>query len=126
MELYILRHGIAELGSPGRDSERELTDDGRKKTAAVVEAARRAGLAPSLILSSPYARAIQTARVAADELDYKGHIVKIDSLEPHRTPEAVWSELREYREETSILLAGHEPLLGHLVAYLLSAPTLRI
>jgi len=126
MELYIFRHGIADLGHPGKDAERELTDDGRKKTAAVVKMARRAGLAPSLIVSSPYARAVQTARIAADELDYKGHIVQIQSLVPHHTPEAVWSELREYREESAILLAGHEPLLGHLVSYLLSTPTLRI
>jgi phosphohistidine phosphatase len=126
MELYIFRHGIAELGNAGRDAERELTDDGRKKTAQVVRLARRAGLAPSLIISSPYARAIQTARIAADELDYKGHIVQIESLVPHHTPEAVWSELREYRDETAILIAGHEPLLGHLVAYLLATPTLRV
>lgn len=127
MELYLFRHGIAEMGGPGRaDSERELTDHGRKKTAAVVKTARRAGLAPSLILSSPYARALQTARIAADELDYKGSIVQIESLMPHHSPETVWKELREYRDEAAILLAGHEPLMGHLVSYLLATPALRI
>jgi phosphohistidine phosphatase len=127
MELYIFRHGIAEVGNPGRaDSERELTDDGRKKTAAVVKTARRAGVSPSLIVSSPYVRAIQTARIAASEFGYKGQIVEIDSLVPHHSPETAWNELREYRSEASILLAGHEPLLGNLVAYLLATPTLRI
>lgn len=127
MEIYIFRHGIAEDGHPGlADSERALTDDGRKKTAAVVKNARRAGASPSLILCSPYTRALQTARIAASEFGYKGHIVEVDSLVPHHSPEAVWKEIREYRDETAILLAGHEPLLGNLVAYLLSTPTLRI
>ncbi len=127
MELYIFRHGIAEIGQPGRaDSERELTGDGRKKTAAVVKTAVRAGVSPSLIISSPYARALQTARIAAEEFGYKGNIVQIEALVPHHSPETVWKELRDYRDETSILLAGHEPLLGSLVAYLLAAPALRI
>ncbi|MGD1074428.1 MAG: phosphohistidine phosphatase SixA [Bryobacteraceae bacterium] len=127
MELYIFRHGIAEDGRPGRsDSERELTDDGRKKTAAVLKTAVRAGVSPSLIMSSPYARALQTARIAAAEFGYKGSIVQIEALVPHHSPETVWNELREYRDETAILLAGHEPLLGHLVAYLLATPALRI
>jgi len=127
MEIYIFRHGIAEMGRPGRaDSERELTDEGRKKTAAVVKTAADAGAKPSLILSSPYARALQTARIAAEEFGYKGHIVQIEALIPHHSPETVWKELREYRDEAAILLAGHEPLLGHLVAYLLATPALRI
>jgi phosphohistidine phosphatase len=127
MELYLFRHGIAEVGNPGRaDSERELTEDGRKKTAAVVKTAARAGAMPSLILSSPYARALQTARIAADEFGYKGHVVQIEALIPHHSPETVWKELREYRDEGAILLAGHEPLLGNLVAYLLATPALRI
>jgi phosphohistidine phosphatase len=127
MELYIFRHGIAEMGRPGRaDSERELTDEGRKKTAAVARTARHAGATPSLILASPYARALQTARIAAEEFEYEGHIVQTDALVPHHSPETVWKVLRDYREETAILLAGHEPLLSQLVAYLLATPALRI
>ena len=127
MELYIFRHGIAEDARPGHpDSSRALTDEGRKKTAEVVRAARRAGAEPSLIVSSPYVRAIQTARIAMEEFDYKGELVRSEALVPHGAPQAVWSELREYREEPAILLAGHEPLLSRLVAYLLAAPALRV
>lgn len=127
MELYLFRHGIAEDGGPGKpDSARQLTDEGRRKTAAVAKMARGAGVDPSLILSSPYDRAVQTARIAADELGYKGHILQIKVLVPHGSPEAVWSEIRDHQSESSILLAGHEPLLSHLAAWLLSAPSLRV
>ena len=127
MELYVFRHGIAEDAQPGRpDPNRALTDEGRKKIAEVVKAARRAGFAPSLIISSPYLRATQTAKVAGEELGYQGEVVRTEALVPHGSPEAVWSELRGYRTESAILLTGHEPLLSSLVAYLLGAPGLRV
>lgn len=127
LELYLFRHGIAEDAQPGRrDADRALTDEGRKKTAEVVKAARRAGLEPALVVSSPYLRAVQTAKIAIDELAYKGDLVKTEALVPHGTPEGVWHELREYRDQPSVLLAGHEPLLSRLTAYLLAAPALRV
>jgi phosphohistidine phosphatase len=127
MELYIFRHGIAHDGRPGSpDSARELTDEGRRKTAAVVKAARRAGADPTLILSSPYVRALQTARIAAEECGYKGEILQTKALVPENTPEAVWNEVREHQDEDAILLAGHEPLLSQVVAYLLACPSLRV
>jgi phosphohistidine phosphatase len=127
MELYLLRHGIADAGKPGgTDAARELTDEGRERTAAVLELARRSGAQPSLILSSPYVRARQTAKIAARELGYEGEIVTLDTLAPHGAPEDVWTDLRNHPHEDAILLAGHEPLLSALIAYLLNAPSLRV
>ncbi len=127
MELYLFRHGIASDRLPGRpDSSRQLTDEGRKKTAAVAKMARRAGLAPSLIISSPYDRAAQTAAVAAEELGYKGEVLETRTLVPESPPEAVWNEIRNHRDQAAILLAGHEPLLSQLAAYLLSTPALQV
>jgi phosphohistidine phosphatase len=127
MELYLFRHGIAEDAKPGRpDANRALTDEGKKKAAEVVKAARRAGVEPSLIVSSPYVRAVETARIAAEVFEYKGEVVRTETLVPHGTPEKVWAELRDYREEAAILLAGHEPLLSHLVSFLLASPALRV
>ena len=54
MEIYILRHGAAEdptMGQP--DSERALTPDGRKKLRNILRTAGSAGVAPTLILTSP-------------------------------------------------------------------------
>lgn len=127
MELYLFRHGIAEDAPPGRsDSSRALTDAGRERCAAVAKMAREAGVAPSLIASSPYVRAVQTAEVAAKEFGYSGDLVRLPSLVPHGTPDAVWSDIRELDDETAVLLAGHEPLMGHLAAYLLNAPSLQV
>jgi phosphohistidine phosphatase len=127
MELYLFRHGIAEDGKPGSsDADRELTDEGRKKVAEVVKAARKAGVEPSLIISSPYKRAAQTAAIAATGFDYSSGVLHTNTLVPHGSPEKVWSELRDHKDETAIVLAGHEPLMSELVAYLLASPALRI
>ena len=126
MELYLFRHGIAEDGRGGADAERQLTDEGRKKTAEVAKLARKSGVAPSLIMSSPYVRARQTARIAADEMNYEGQVVAIESLVPHGSPEAVWKDIRDYSDVESVLLAGHEPLMSRLAGYFLNAPSLRV
>ncbi|HZL57222.1 MAG TPA: phosphohistidine phosphatase SixA [Bryobacteraceae bacterium] len=127
MELYLFRHGIAEDGEPGSpDSSRELTDEGRRKAADVMKLARKTGVRPSLILTSPYIRARQTARIAAEELEFDGQVMPLDSLVPHSSPENVWTDIRDYADHDALLLAGHEPLLSRLVAHLLNAPSLRV
>ncbi len=127
MEIYILRHGIAEDAAPGQpDSERALTSDGRKKLRSVLRTAASAGVAPSLILTSPFKRALQTAQIAAEILEYKGELLRTKALEPSSAPKAVWDEIRVHKDEMGILLAGHEPLFSRLTAYLLGSPNLQV
>jgi phosphohistidine phosphatase len=125
MELYLFRHGIAEDAPAGRsDASRALTGEGRERSAAVAKMARDAGVAPSLIASSPYVRAMQSAEVAAKEFGYSADILRLPSLVPHGTPEAVWNDIRDLRDESAVLFAGHEPLMANLAAWLLNAPGL--
>ena len=127
MEIYILRHGIAEDGQAGQpDGERALTPDGKKKLRNVLKVAASAGVTPALILTSPLRRALQTAQIAAEILDYKGELLRTKALEPGSEPRAVWEEIRVHKDETNILLAGHEPLFSRLTAYLLGCPNLQI
>ena len=127
MEIYLLRHGIADDGHAGQpDSERALTSEGKKKLRAVLKTVQQAGIAPSLIITSPYRRALQTAQLAAEILDYKGDLLRSSALEPGSQPSAVWDEIRVHHDEGAILLAGHEPLFSSLTAYLLACPRLRV
>ena len=81
MEIYLLRHGIAETHAAS-DAERDLTEEGRQKVHEVMRVAARAGVAPSLILSSPYSRALATAKIAAGALGYKSEILLSQALLP--------------------------------------------
>src|SRR5579871_1461271 len=100
MRLYLFRHGIAEEPRPGRpDAERALTPEGKKKLRAILKVAREAEVQPSLILTSPYVRAVETAELAAQILEYKGALLKTEVLAPGGRAETVWDELRLYKEE---------------------------
>ncbi|MBZ5727780.1 MAG: phosphohistidine phosphatase SixA [Acidobacteriia bacterium] len=127
MQVYLLRHGIAENARPGfADAERALTDEGREKLRRVLKRARAADVAPSVILASPYRRAVETAEVAAAVLGYQGKVVRVHALQPEASPADVWEEIRARKEEASILLASHEPLMSALAAFLLDSPALAV
>src|SRR6266404_3492986 len=102
MELYLLRHGIAEdEAASGRDADRRLTGEGREKLRRVLERAHSAGVRPSLILSSPLRRALETAEIAARELGYEGKLIRTAALEPDASPQDVWDAVREHRDESA-------------------------
>ena len=121
MEIYLLRHGIAEDGYP--DAQRALTDEGKEKLRRVL---KRSGAKPSLILSSPYRRALETAQIAAGVFGYTEESERAQSLTPDGSPTAVWDEIRARKAESAILLASHEPLMSATVAYFLGAPGVHV
>jgi phosphohistidine phosphatase len=127
MRIHLLRHGTAEDARPsGSDAERKLTEAGRDEIRRAAECALKGGFMPSLILSSPYVRAIQTAEIAAAVAGYRGTIVRTDALVPSGSPTGVWDEIRARQNEPEILLAGHEPLMSQLAAYFLECPALQV
>jgi phosphohistidine phosphatase len=125
MEIYLLRHAIAENGRPGQpDSERALTDEGRDKLRRVLQRARAAGVQPSVILSSPYRRASETATAAKEVLG--GEIERCAALTPEASPYDAWEEIRAHKSEYAVLLASHEPLMSSMAAFLLGCPALEV
>ena len=127
MQIYLQRHGIAEDGRPSlSDAERPLTQDGRRKLRQVLAAAAEAGVRPTLLLSSPLKRALQTAEIAKEVLGYKGDISQTKALSPDSSSELVWQEIRSYRDEPAIFLVGHNPLFDNLSAFLLGSSDINI
>jgi phosphohistidine phosphatase len=127
MQIYLLRHGIAEDLRPGKaDAERTLTAEGVKRLREILKRARVAGVDPSLIVTSPYVRARQTAEIAAEVLGYVDELSPAGKLTPMASPVETWAELRMLRGEPSVLLVGHEPHMGLFTGYLLGAPELRV
>lgn len=127
MILYVLRHAIAQERRPGRpDATRALTDEGREKLARVLKQARRSGVKPTVILSSPLVRAVQTAQLAAEALDYHSDIVETPALAPKASAAATWEALRQYQGQPEILISGHEPHLSGFIAFALAAPGLKL
>jgi len=125
MQLYLLRHGIAEdKTAKGKDADRELTGKGKAELKQVLKAAARAGVKPSLILTSPLVRARQTAELAKEQLGTKEALLETKTLVPDGRPHLVWAELSDHRKEESLMLVSHNPLIEQLVTFLLNTPTL--
>ena len=126
MQVYLLRHGIAEdKSAKGGDAARELTEEGRAELKQVLKAAAKAGVKPTLILTSPYARARGTAALAKKILGTKADVIETNTLVPEGQPQMVWAEMSDHRAERSLMLVGHNPLLEQLLAHLLGTPTLQ-
>lgn len=127
MQVYLLRHGIAEDAKyEANDADRLLTPEGKRKLRQVLKSAAEAGLHPELIITSPLKRAVQTAEIAKDVLAYKQEVSRSKVLTPGSHPENVWHEIRQHRDLGSLLLVGHNPLFASLSAYLLGTPAAQI
>src|SRR5215472_1107572 len=124
MQLYIVRHGIAidreDPKSPS-DPERFLTPEGLKKTREVAKGFDALGISPAVFLSSPYVRAMQTAEIFADQLNFaKAKIKQTDLLLPGAEAAAFFRELqRVARSEDTAVCFGHAPHLDELIAFAL-------
>ena len=127
MQVYLLRHGVAaEARAGSADADRALTEEGRRKLRQVLEMARDAGVHPTLMLSSPLKRAIQTAETAQQVLGYKNDILRTKALVPGSSVNQVWDEMRVHRDEASLMLVGHNPLFSELAGYLLGSQDIEI
>jgi phosphohistidine phosphatase len=126
MQVYLLRHGIAhDKSAKGGDAARELTAEGRAELKHVLKTAAKAGVKPSLILTSPYVRARETAALAKKILETREDLLETKTLVPEGQPQMVWAEMSDHRAEPSLMLVGHNPLLEQMVAHLLGTPTLQ-
>ena len=119
MFLYLMRHGIAVDRLDPRcppDPERPLTDRGAARTRRAAAGLRASGVAPEVVLTSPYVRARQTAEIAAEELGVPAkRIVEVDALVPDGEPDELWAVLRQSGRE-SVLCVGHAPQLDVFLA----------
>ena len=123
IRLFVMRHAIAvERGSAGNttDAARPLTDEGRIQARRAGEGLRCLKLDIDFIASSPYARALETAKEVAAALDFKAPIREIPELRPDEHPSAATAALKAASGASSILTVGHEPHVSRWLSYLLT------
>jgi phosphohistidine phosphatase len=125
MLLYIVRHGIAidrEDPKCPSDPERYLTPDGIKRTRDVAKSIATLIDAPRILISSPYVRAVQTAEILAEALEFpKAKIEKSELLLPGAEPSGFLREFSRRKALESVMCFGHAPQLNELIAAALGA-----
>ena len=112
MDLFLIRHAIAELRREGLDdADRELTVPGRARFEVVVESLRRAGFRFDRVYHSPWLRAEQTARMLGPLTD--GEWVAAEGLARFPDP-GFFGSLRG----EGVACVGHEPWMGEALSLL--------
>jgi phosphohistidine phosphatase len=121
MNIYLLRHGIAvsaEESAP--DGERPLTAKGIKRMRKAARGMRRLGVDFDAVLTSPLARARQTADIVAAALGLESHLTVVEALQPNCSVDELLAGLSDYQHCKHLLLVGHEPLLSGTAAFLVT------
>jgi phosphohistidine phosphatase len=119
--LMLLRHAIAEeSSSTGRDEDRRLTGEGKRKLREVVAGMRALELPVDVVLTSPLRRAVETAEIVADGYGSSDDVELTPSLAPGASPDAVLAALAGLGRPSGIVLVGHEPDLAILASTLLT------
>lgn len=122
MPILLVRHGDAAAPVTG-DGPRHLTLRGRSETQLVGERLRQLGHVPTMMLSSPLVRAVQTAEILAHALGYDGVITADPALEPDADPAAAARRIPGAAGLTVVVC--HEPIVRGIAAILSGAASFR-
>jgi phosphohistidine phosphatase len=121
MELYLLRH--AHAGDPGAwdgpDERRPLSDKGEKQSERLGRFLAGIGFGADAIVTSPKARAAQTARIVGDQLGLP--VVEDDRLGGEVDISTLESILRDTGDPDRAIVVGHDPDFTDLVVALCGA-----
>lgn len=115
MELFILRHGEAGQRSPSSDKIRPLTSAGKAEIFEIAKALKTIGLKFDLVVTSPLKRAYDTAMIVSDVFNIGSKVQVWNELAPEGKRSEVYRKISTIREEYSVLIVGHQPLLGEMV-----------
>jgi phosphohistidine phosphatase len=122
MRIYLVRHAEAvPEEDAGSDRDRWLSSRGREAARILGRLLHETRIEPDAIISSPLPRAVQTAELLAQMLDYIGHIESWRSLEPSAHPRMAAGNLQALG--SSVVVVGHEPSISAMGAFILGRPS---
>ena len=123
--LTLLRHAKSSWKDASlQDCERPLNRRGQRDAPIVAERIKQTGIRPSLILSSPAARAWTTAKIVAREIGYPEEFLQQEDRLYHASVRSLVKLIAE--QDTgfnSIMIVGHNPGLTDFANYLLPSLT---
>lgn len=120
MNLIFVRHAVAvERTADIPEERRHLTSEGRAFLRKTARTMLKNGVEPSLILTSPLLRSVQSADILAESLSYIGPVMVAEELSPGFELAALQRLIATYHQMDELILVGHEPDLSGVVSALL-------
>lgn len=122
MKLFLIRHAEAVSSGPGLpDAHRFLSAQGRQTARRIGGLLRGEQVSFDAVLTSPLVRAVQTAELICDAVDYLGQIEAFGGLAPDCEPPPAAAQA--IRRGSAVALFSHEPTVSSLAAYLTGQPS---
>lgn len=121
MEIYFLRHGKAEKHADC-DENRILTPSGKDTISCLGRELDRRNIFPTHLYTSPYLRALQTAKILNKSFDQPLdlQVTKILSCGAHT--KGILELLQAHDKKDRIVLVGHMPDFSEITQELLDLP----
>ncbi|MBS0358341.1 MAG: histidine phosphatase family protein [Proteobacteria bacterium] len=118
--LYLIRHANAYPAMPGEnDFDRELSEFGTREAPKMAEKLRDLEVKPDLIISSSAKRAVTTARIFAEYLDYPKNKIHVEETLYASSLERLIELTKELNNQNStVLFFGHNPEFSIYAQYL--------
>jgi phosphohistidine phosphatase len=123
MLLLLNRHAHAGDRDPAQwpdDRERPLTDKGRKVQRDVSRTLRKLDLTPTLVLTSPWLRAAQTAEILVEDARVARPAVPCEPLAQEPDLIRLADFVGEQSGESIVAMVGHSPWMEELASLLLA------
>lgn len=126
MNLFLIRHSIAEYPSPLIDDyNRKLTPEGEILISKGSKFLKMIAPDLNLLLSSPYLRGLQTAEIIAKTYENNIKLIKENNLATGCNTGMLIEILNSYSEE-NIAIVGHQPDLSNHIANFTSNGNIRL
>ena len=115
--VYIVRHAKSSWEFPLLpDEERPLLEKGKRRTMKIVEFLRREKIKVDHLICSHAVRAMETAKILADGLDYPKDEIRIDPMVYSTDGEGLFNEFYDLPDKaSSVMIIGHNPAVTDFV-----------
>jgi len=123
MILYFLRHASAgeRLSDAAKDERRPLDSEGIAQCGQMGRALAAMDVRVDAIVCSPLKRALQTASLVGNEIEFGGKLMQDAALRPEASFARFEELLHRLRSAETVLVVGHNPNLAEFLGRLLVA-----
>ncbi len=127
VNIFVLRHGEAgtHAALPSKDSERPLTESGRDEVEKVAESLLSLRVEFDRISTSPLKRAKDTAEIIVKAYNADSPKLEVwEELRPEGSKIDLIQRLSKLKQDSDVMLVGHEPYLSTFVGEIISGSAL--
>lgn len=116
-KLILIRHAKSSWDKPWQnDHDRPLADRGLRDAPIMAKRLKKRGIHPDRILSSSALRAIETAKITAQELSYPEEKIECEKNLFHASPNMILKYIHQQKDShDTLFLIGHNPGMNELI-----------